>query len=127
MLKEVGKSRQIPGQGTRRWFSDSRLDLFVWEDSKGNIDGFQLCYGKGKDEHAFTWRKSGRCTHHRVDDGEYPGLDYKSSPILVPDGFVDMPALLDEFRARSTGIDPALSGFVRRKLTGWQAGRPGPR
>jgi len=116
MLKEIHKTRQIPGQGPRRWFSDACFDLFIWEDGKGGIDGFQFCYGKGGDEHALTWRKSGSCTHHRVDDGENPGLEHKGTPILLPDGQVDTLAIVEDFRARSADIDPDLSDFVQRKL-----------
>jgi len=122
MLKEIHKTRQVAGLGPRRWFSDSALDLFVWEDSAGRIDGFQLCYGKGRNEHAFTWKRSTGCMHHKVDDGENPDLEHKSSPILVPDGSVDTQAVLEDFRARSSAIEPNLSDFVCLKLTEWRAG-----
>jgi hypothetical protein len=116
VLKEVENTSQDPGQGLRRWFSDPYFDLIVWEDDGGNVLGFQLCYGKGMDEHAFTWKSSGGFMHHRVDDGEVPGMEYKSSPILVADGHFNPSALAESFAAQSNNIDARISELVYKKL-----------
>ena len=116
MLEELENTRQVPNEGLRRWFSDSHFDLIVWEEDNGSVLGFQLCYGKGVDEHALTWRKSGGYTHHKVDDGETPGIDHKSSPILVADGQFNPAALAEEFLARSKNIDSSISELVYEKL-----------
>ncbi len=116
MLEEIEDTGQEPGESSRRWFSDSYCDLIVWEDKGGGVIGFQLCYGKGVDEHALTWRKNGGFTHHRVDDGEKPGLGHKSTPILVPDGEVSLSSLAEEFSERSRNIDSELSEFIYKKL-----------
>jgi len=116
MLREVKKTSQVPGKRLRRWFSDSELDLIVWEDDDGNISKFQLCYGKGKDEQAFTWRNSGSYTHDRIDDGEDVVLGHKNSPILVPDGKFSPAALVQIFIARSHNVDSKISEFICEKL-----------
>ena len=42
MLTEIKGTRQIPGEGRRRWFRDDELDLIVWYEENGAIAGFQL-------------------------------------------------------------------------------------
>ena len=116
MLEELENTSQIPDERLRRWFSDSHLDLIVWEEDNGKVLGFQLCYGKGIDEHALTWRKSDGYTHDKVDDGEDPGMDHKSSPILVSDGQINPSALAEGFLARSTNIDSTIAELVYEKL-----------
>ena len=54
MLTEIEKTRQIPGEGIRRWFRDDELDLIVWYGDDGSIEGFQLCYDKLQHERALT-------------------------------------------------------------------------
>jgi hypothetical protein len=47
MLNEIANPRQIPGEGPRRWFTDSYFDLIVWyQGASSSIAGFQLCYDK---------------------------------------------------------------------------------
>ena len=116
MLEEFVNTNQVPGGGTRRWFSDPQFDLIIWQDDGGNISGFQLCYAKGIDEHAFTWKSSGGYTHHKVDDGEGPDIEHKRSPILVPDGDFNPSALVEKFLEGSIMIDPKISQFVCEKL-----------
>ena len=116
MLRELKNTRQVPGENFRRWFSDSDLDLIVWEDEGANIRGFQLCYLKGFEEHAFTWRKLGGYVHHKVDDGEDPGLSHKNSPILIPDGQYNSCALAQDFLSRSNKMDSIIAEFVHGKL-----------
>ena len=115
MLKEI-RNPKSTGEGKRRWFTESEFDLFVWESNDGALTGFQLCYQVGTDEHAFTWRDSGSYTHHKVDDGEDSGVDYKESPILVPDGEFDPVALASQFQSKSTNIDPQLSKLIFHKI-----------
>lgn len=117
MLQELENTSQIPGEGLRRWFSDSSMDLIIWEDENGNVRKFQLCYGKGVDEHAFTWRNSNSYTHNRVDDGEDVNMGHKNSPILVPDGKFNPAELAQKFFANSHEIDSKISEFVRRELS----------
>ena len=73
MIHEVKRTRQVPGEGFRRWFTDSDFDLIVWyegQDEDGPIAGFQLCYDKQGAERALTWRRATGFSHEKVDDGE---------------------------------------------------------
>ncbi|MBT8047084.1 MAG: hypothetical protein HKN57_12880 [Xanthomonadales bacterium] len=125
VLKEIVNTGQVSGRGFRRWFSDPKVDLFVWEDADANIAGFQLCYGKGSDEHAFTWQKSKGYTHHKIDDGEDVVIGHKSSPILVPDGQFDPSALSQYFISKSKKLDSNITRFICEKLTEYEKEKAG--
>lgn len=116
-LREVVRVRQVPGELRRRWFSSDALDLVVWFDDDGVIAGFQLCYDKLHAERALTWHARGhRLQHMAVDDGEPGGMRHKSSPVLVPDGVLDAPKLLAEFRAAAGELPPAIVAAVVAQL-----------
>lgn len=112
MLEETRKIGQQKGvEGYRRWFSDDEMDLIVWHSPSGTIEGFELCYDKSGDEHAFTWRRGGRLTHARIDQGEYLPTDNRS-PILVPDGNPPRLRVLEEFRRRAGHLESAIAELV---------------
>jgi hypothetical protein len=123
MLVEVKKTRQIQGEGFRRWFTDDALDLIVWYDDHHQIVGFQLCYDKHQDEHAVTWRRDRGFSHHRVDDGETPGSlsGHPMTPILLGNGVFDKHALAERFRSASRDIEPSLADLVYTRLLGYPA------
>jgi hypothetical protein len=123
-LDELPTISQVPGQGFRRWFRSGYFDLVMWYESRGGqLSGFQLCYQKGIDEHALTWRRESGFDHKRVDDGDDgPSVvGYKGAPVLVRDGVVDIPALVDHFILSASGIDKEVFAFVLGKLRDYQA------
>jgi hypothetical protein len=73
MLVEIRNTRQIEGEGFRRWFTDEFFDLIVWYDEKRTLVGFQLCYDKEGRERALTWTREHGFQHNRIDDGEVTG------------------------------------------------------
>ncbi len=116
MLHEINPPGFPEGNLTRRWFADGFFDLFVWLDAQGAILAFQLCYDKGHDEHAITWRSPSSYFHQRVDDGENGSGIGKATPILVPNGTFDFSALAQRFKSAIAEIDPQLSTFVYTKI-----------
>lgn len=109
MLTEIEKTRQIPGEGTRRWFRDDELDLIVWYSDDGSLDGFQLCYNKSARERALTWRKPNSYQHHAIDSGESATGGPKMSPVLVADGAVDSARIEKIFSKRCDGVPKKLA------------------
>jgi hypothetical protein len=80
-LREILMTKQTPGEPCLRWWQNDYFDLFVWFEPE-EIRGFQLCYDRGHDEHALTWRREfGTVSHHSVDDGQR-GTSHARSPIL---------------------------------------------
>jgi hypothetical protein len=117
MLYEISKVRQVPGEGFRRWFTDTDHDLVIWYPDRNTdrIDGFQFSYNKKGDEHALTWTRERGFEHHRIDAGEVPYAN-KMSPVLVADGVPDVKTLVARFDQVSQRIDAEISAFVREKL-----------
>jgi len=80
---------------------------------------FQLCYDKGRDERALTWDPSTGLSHSAVDDGESePGLHYKATPVLAPDGPLEVQRVAAHFDAASTDVPGEITAFVRTRLQG---------
>jgi hypothetical protein len=121
MLKEL---RSVKPQ--RRWFSDHRMDLILWYDGEGEIEGFQLCYDKLRRERALTWTRHGGFLHHRVDDGEKTPFSYKQTPILVEDGLFDGATLSEEFLARARELPDDLRQLVVDRIAGFSVAQEPP-
>ena len=85
MFREIPIVKQVPGEPTRRWFVDERIDLFVWFGPDQAYTGFQLSYDKPISEKAITWKRDAGFAHTRVDDGSRPG-QHPGSPLLVVKG-----------------------------------------
>jgi len=116
-MREVHPTRQVPGEAHRRWFSSADLDLIVWCDHVGAPVAFQLCYDKGRTERALTWEPATGLVHSAVDDGESdPGMRYKATPVLEPDGPLDMPRVVARFAAASDALPADIAAFVRDRL-----------
>jgi len=117
MLAELSNTRQFKNEGYRRWFSDKYFDLIVWYDvTKTIIVGFQLCYDKFGQEHAFTWHKDRGFSHNRIDDGEEIPGHSKMSPILVNDGMFSKEVISDKFKMASRRMDSKIADFVYEKI-----------
>lgn len=116
MLNEYDFPGEPDGELTKRWFSDSFFDLYVWIDKGGEVASFQLCYDKPRDEHALTWKRPGTYYHQRVDDGENRPGKSKSTPVLLPDGAIDNHFIAERFTQESKDIDPEIATFVQTKV-----------
>jgi hypothetical protein len=123
MLAEIEKTRQIPGEPLRRWFSDEKIDLIVWYSSQGAIIGFQLCYREWPQERALTWLSGRGFAHNRIDDGERRPDRHKMTPILLPDGDFEKQPVLKSFERRSQTIDPSIARIVITAIRAYPNGR----
>jgi hypothetical protein len=116
-MREVHPTRQVPGEPHRRWFSSAELDLIVWCDAAGAPVAFQLCYDKGRNERALTWEPAIGLSHSAVDDGESElGLRYKATPVLAPDGPLEVQRVAARFEAASADVPGEIADFVRKRL-----------
>jgi len=101
----------------RKWFQDDYFDLIVWYNiENGAIDGFQLCYDKDKDEHAFTWHREAGFGHNKIDDSRAP-MSYPATPILVTDGVFPFDEIMKRFNRSSDELDEKIRNLVIEKLT----------
>ena len=115
MLSEIPEVRQIPGEGTRRWFADGEFDLIVWYRD-GEILGFQLCYDRLGRPRAFTWTATDGRAHHAIDDGEDTPSGGKASPILVADGVFDAARVRPRFAAAAEKLPAEIRVLVLERL-----------
>jgi len=116
-LREIKNCRQVRGELPRRWFSADNLELIVWCDRKGEPVGFQFCYQDRRKERALTWKPDMGFEHATVDDGESsPGVSYKGTPILNPDGPIDFPRLQKLFAAAGGELPANIAEFVSTRL-----------
>ena len=116
MLGEIKETRQVTGEGKRRWFRDDHFDLIVWYDGDREISGFQLCYDKFDRERAITWRRGGSFEHTAVDDGESAFGGPKMTPIMIADGEFDHEGVAALFREQSREIDLEIATVVLETL-----------
>ncbi|MDQ1522732.1 MAG: hypothetical protein QOE47_656 [Pyrinomonadaceae bacterium] len=123
MLREIRNVKQIPGQGARRWFSDERLDLFVWYDAAERILGFQLCFDKHtRIERALTFTEDeGYSLHLVVSETSVCDM---GSPVLSSAGEFSRQGLLDQLGERSALLEPSLFEYLRGKLEDYPAALP---
>ena len=118
MLLEICNVEQVPGEPRRRWFFSHEQDLLVWLGDGGKPVGFQLSYGKYRNEHAIRWKAEHGFTHHRVHDGESGPLA-SNAPLLTAGGEFDASRVLRRFLELSAEMPPEIVEFVRHN---WLSG-----
>ena len=105
IIEEEGMVREL--------YTDDFFDLFVWRHPTGQIVQFQLCYEKGGQERAFTWKTGDVFTHVKVDTGKQ---QRDMTPIFVSDGILDEERIAQELERRGSRLDPQLIGFIKGRL-----------
>ncbi|MBT8065529.1 MAG: hypothetical protein KJN94_10935 [Gammaproteobacteria bacterium] len=117
-MMELRESAGAGGMRRRRWFSSPEIDLIVWYGEDGAQDGFELYYDKNVSEHVLIWRESQGFRHLAVDDGEQkPALEYKESPILVPDGQYNAGRIRRLFASVRDELPKAIADLVELRLS----------
>jgi hypothetical protein len=114
LMREIPDVQQVPGEPRRRWFFSHEQDLIVWLGENGAPVGFQLAYGKYRNERALRWKAGKGFTHDAVDDGENAVV--KEAALLVPDGYFDANEVLARFLELSVEMPPDVVAFVSAKL-----------
>ena len=113
-LREIPRIRQHADEPQRRWFSCANADLYVWAKGDAYL-AFEFCYDKPHDEHSLRWKRESGFSHTRVDDGEASPISNRT-PILVPNGLVDLRTIALEFESVAAQLDPRVFRFVLTAL-----------
>lgn len=113
MLREV-KSGQAAKPG-RRWFADDYFELIVWFDDQEALEGFQLCYDRGRQERAVTWTRVDGLRHVTVDQGESSPFK-NQTPLLHEGGAFDKDAIVSRFQCASGLLPRAIAEFVEQRI-----------
>ena len=114
-LVELNRDQTIAEN--RRWFSSNDMDVIIWIDENRSIRAFELYYDKNVNEHVLVWRDRSGFSHLAVDDGEQkPVLNYKETPILIPDGVFEADRIMRLFETTREDLPAELFKFVHREL-----------
>lgn len=116
VLREFVHVKQEQGGGRRRWFESDALELIVWQDSTGRMEGFQICYQFNRRERALTWRPQVGFAHHFIDTGTRTPFGGRMTPILIPDGPVPWTLIEERFAAECSSLEPELRELVASRL-----------
>lgn len=112
-INEVFVAQKDPGLKTR-WFRSEESDLFIWQNSSGEIVYFQLSFKAGYVE----WDKEKKLKTGVVDEEEYGGKN--RSPLvsyhLYPDWQL-IRQITTQFKEVSVRIDTEVRDFVLQVLT----------
>ncbi len=120
MLREVVNVHQQDAPLRRRWFCDDYFDIFVWEKSSGQVVEIQLCYDRAVRERVLHWREAAGYAHHGIDSGDASSFK-NMTPIMVADGALPLPVVLEQYDARTAGIDPRVREVIRACLLDYGA------
>ena len=112
MLEEIREIRQIEGEPRRRWFTAPEVDIYVWYNDEDDVIQFQICYDKGPEEQALTWREGEGIVHHSVDDGEGGIYRMKSTPVIVADTSYDPARIAGLIKQHGGGLEHYLYEFI---------------
>jgi len=99
----------------RRWFQDDFFDLFVWTNTDGEVQQFQLCYDRLRHERVVAWSAQEGMTHHLVDSGETSPLR-NDAPMLRAAATLDAFSLSQEFAERAQLLPTLLRSQLLRHL-----------
>ena len=114
-LVELNRDQTIAEN--RRWFSSNEMDVIIWIDENRSIKAFELYYDKNVNEHVLVWRDGSGFSHLAVDDGEQkPVLNYKETPILIPDGVFEADRIMRLFETTREDLPAELFKFVHHEL-----------
>jgi hypothetical protein len=114
MLTENRNVRQERGS-RRRWFEADGLELIVWYQPSGTVEGFQLCHDRPDGQFALTWRTGVGFAYDRVDTGDTTPFK-NETPVLRPDGAVPWADVTALFQAHSAQIEESLRKIVLQRL-----------
>jgi len=114
MLREVKPAGETVNAG-RRWFTDDYFELIFWLDDDQDVESFQLCYDRGRNERALTWNRTQGLRHLIVDQGENSPLKNRT-PILHERGSVDRGDILGRFTRASALLPERIAEFVKDRI-----------
>ena len=112
MLREILDVLQDDPFSQRRWFHDDYFDLFV-RQARGELAGFELCYGIHSNERALAWTRSGGYFHDGEisDSGDFIGARLASGDPLEAD------PIIARFELAAGGLPEALRLALKARLS----------
>jgi hypothetical protein len=114
MLREISSTRQVNAHKSKRWFTNSNMELFVWFKNQVPVC-FQLNYNKCQLEHAINWNINTGFSHHLIKP-EHRHIKYRISYCYPTEGVFDAKTTAREFLQSSENIAAPLADFIFARL-----------
>jgi hypothetical protein len=119
MLREISSTRQINVDKSKRWFTDSNMELFIWFKNQMPVS-FQLSYNKCQLEHSINWNIKTGFTHYLIKP-EHRHIRHRISSCYPAERTFDTRATAREFLRASEHINVSLADFIFARLLEYPA------
>ena len=114
MLQEIATAHRNNQYKTKRWFTDSNMNLFVWFKDQVPIC-FQLNYKKSQREYSINWHTKTGYTHNQIKP-ELRHIKYRTSSIHSTECKFNVAFTAREFLQASDYIEASLADFIFARL-----------
>lgn len=116
MLQEISSTHRSSHHRSKRWFTDSNMDLFIWFENKILVC-FQLSYNKQQQEISLSWHIETGFTHNLVKSTKYHTIHGASATTLSEgEHGLDTASIAREFLQASDQIEVSLADFIFARL-----------
>lgn len=116
MLQEISSTHRSSHHRSKRWFTDSNMDLFIWFEYKVLIC-FQLSYNKQQQETSLGWHIETGFTHSLVKATKYHTIQgARATTLSEGECGHDAAAIAREFLQASDQIEVTLADFIFARL-----------
>lgn len=115
MLRQISDVYRRPGESPKIWFTDEKLDLFIWLSDDDQILKFQFTYDQPQDEKSLLWKIHGKLNHTAIDDGSRPGK-HPSSPISLGEVPLDKNRIISLLNENAEVIPKRYFSFIQEQI-----------
>ena len=116
MLQEISFTHRSSHHRSKRWFTDSNMDLFIWFEYKVLIC-FQLSYNKQQQETSLSWHIETGFTHNLVKSTKYHTIHgTRATTLSEGECGLDTATIAREFLQASDQIEVTLADFIFARL-----------
>ena len=116
MLRPISDIYVREGEPKKLWFTDEKLDLYIWLSDGDGILRFEFTYDKPNSEKSFLWRAPNTISHTEIDDGANAGK-HPSSPISLGEVPLDKNRVIQLFNENKEVIPRKYFLFIHEKIS----------
>jgi hypothetical protein len=115
VLRQISDVYNRPGEPLKIWFTDEKLDLYIWLSNDDQILKFQFTYDKPHDEKSLLWKFQNKLSHTAIDDGSRPGK-HPSSPISLGEIPIDKNRVFNLLKENEDVIPKRYFSFIQERI-----------
>ena len=118
MLRPISDIYVRQGEPKKLWFTDEKLDLYIWLSEDDSVLKFEFTYDKPNNEKSFLWRTPNIISHTEIDEGSNAGK-HPSSPISLGEVPFDTNRVIKLFNENRDVIPKKYFLFIHEKLSSY--------